>query len=328
MNFNLQILSYEAPSTEYSTIRQTTSSKEKKRVRVEEEDEDYNDVGESGVAETGKINVCVKQKPWDLVLGGDGIDFRKVSISATLLLHASSSPVETRSIKPLSFSVRPTKSGEQCVVEVRLNVLSSQLEHSLFSIRFTAGESSVISEPIRVVSKKSQLEKSAPKRSRTTQVATRDAVLAMMDKMDEQQAMNQAMMQSLMKQNRQMVEALKKSGKGKNNGFCEMEEDSSSIVIQQEDQSVGGSFVGALKAVLAAYRDTPLEERMSLVHQFSNLTSQEKSSFEEIVALVNPTTKIEPDFVPSSMPLSFDSFKDSGRFVMGKSIDNIFDWNM
>jgi len=274
-----------------------------------------------GVAETGKVNVCVKQKPWDLVLGGDGIDFRKVSIAAQLLLHESLAPVETRSIEPLTFSVRPTKSGEQCVVEVRLNVLSSQLENSLFSIRFSAGESSVVSEPIRVVSKKSQLEKSAPKRSRTTQVATRDAVLAMMEKMDQQQEMNTAMMQSLMKQNRQLMESLQKKGKGKNSSgglFCELEEESSSFV-QQEDQSVGGSFAGALKAVLAAYRDTPMEERMSLVNQFADLTAAEKASFEEIVAVVNP--KMMPS-IASPPPMHFPIMS------MGKSIDNIFDFNL
>ncbi len=192
---SLSIVSYDAPSVEFATVKAAGSHKRK-----------GGDDG-AGAAVTGRVLCCIKAKPWGLELGCEGADLRKAKVSCQLLLCDTDEPVEARTVEPLHFSVRPAKDGRTATVEVRIAVLSSQLEGALFKLRFGLGEGNdgedeeeeglwCDSDPIKVVSKKSQLEKGDKpvKRTRTTQVATRDAVLDMIQKMEEQQAATAGML--------------------------------------------------------------------------------------------------------------------------------------
>ena len=216
---SLAIVSYDAPAIEYATVKSVGSHKRKADGDSDEE---------KGAAVTGRVLCCIKAKPWGLDLGcvegGAKLDFRKATLACELLLCDSDEAVATRSTEPLHFSVRPAKDGRTASVEVRISVLSSQLEGALFKLRFSLDERhSCDSEPIKVVSKKSQLDKGDKpvKRTRTTQVATRDAVLDMIQKVEEQQAATATLMGRMMAQ----IEALTaKAGQSPPPPPCESED--------------------------------------------------------------------------------------------------------
>lgn len=177
---SLFVVSYDAPHVEYGTIKPAGAQKRKS-------DSESDDSGQA--ASTGRVQCCVKAKPWSLDLGGN-VDFRACEVSCVLLLSDTEKAVETRTVDALQFSVRPSKDGHTANVELKISVLSSQYEGALFKLRFDCVTNkqklTCFSESIKVVSKKSQLEKSeVKKRTRTTQVATREAVLEMLEKIEE-----------------------------------------------------------------------------------------------------------------------------------------------
>ena len=79
----------------------------------------------------------IKAKPWGLDLGcagGAKLDFRKATVTCELLLCETGEAVAARTTEALQFSVRPAKNGLTASVEVRISVLSSQLEGALFNL--------------------------------------------------------------------------------------------------------------------------------------------------------------------------------------------------
>lgn len=134
-----------------------------------------------------RVQLVVKNRGFDVVLGSadNQIDFRKGRVSGSLCFQSSGSVIEQQKGEPCLFSFTPAKNGETCNVDCKISILSSQMQHSLFVIKFLYNEDCLVTEPFRVVSKKSQLEKSQTRkrRTRTTQVATREAVLSMIDQM-------------------------------------------------------------------------------------------------------------------------------------------------
>jgi len=261
-DLSINVVAYEAPSVEYAAVASKATKKRK-----------------ADVTETGRIQCCVKAKPWDLTLGSDSFDFRKATISARLVVHDTEAAVETRTAEPLGFSVRPNSSnGKTCAVEVRVGVLSSQMEGALFSIHFTAESkgavASCLTEPIRVVSKKSQLEKSQPKRSRTSQVATRDAVLSLIEKIEEENSAST--LARLAKQNDQILALLRGGKKARADGqvSIEDEEDSSISVSQAVHQPT------PLQAFVAAYAS----DRSLLSTHLAAMNDDGKSAFRSLLS--------------------------------------------
>ncbi len=167
------VVGYEAPSIEYATIKTEGSSKRKAQ-------DSESDADDTCLASTGRVHCCVKNRPWSVNIGGT-IDFRHCKVACDLLLADSDKVVDRKDA--IIFSIKPGKSGD---VELKISVLSSQYEGALFKLRFESKGLICFSEPIKVVSKKSQLEKeTTKKRTRTTQVATREAVLEMLEKMEK-----------------------------------------------------------------------------------------------------------------------------------------------
>lgn len=257
----LRVLSYEAPGTEYLSVARKGGKRK-------------NDDNSDDAVETGRVQVCVKNKAWDIKLGseGSGADFRKARISTLLLLQESDEVVSSRTCEAVVFSVKPAKDGRTADVEVRISVLSSQFEGSLFKLRFALGEAaSADSEPIKVVSKKSQLEKAdnKPKRSRTTQLATRDAVLDMIGKMETQTSQTErqmARMEAAMQASMQRLEA-QVSQLARGEGRVKVKEE------EEEDTSGGAASAGitaeqaerAFRAAATAYAALAQAERTQLV---------------------------------------------------------------
>ena len=300
----LQIVDYTAPSVEYAAV---ASAKKRKATSPDSGDDEQS---------TGRVQLCVKSKPWDLTLGSSSlaaVDFRKARISASLVDHETQEVVELRNAESLGFTLRPSANGKQCAVEVRIGVLSSQMEGALFAIRFTAesrGESlSVLSEPIRVVSKKSQLEKANPKRTRTSQVATRDAVLDLINKIESQNV--PSLMGKLFVQNEAILAQLGKTQK-RGSTYVEEEEDSS-VCLQ------------ARTSPLVALLDMIKSDRSAIFTELNALSESDKRLFADMsVALAPPLPSglFSPPPPAHDMPFPVElRMRSSDRLMVA----NIFD---
>lgn len=289
----MSVVAYHAPSVEYGALGSGGKRKAEELVQA--------------TTETGRVQCCVKAKPWDLTLGSDHLDFRNVTLSAVLLLHDAQTLVETRLGEPLVFTVRPSAAdGKTCFVEVRVGVLSSQMEGALFCIRFTAQAqgltASCLTEPIRVVSKKSQLEKAPPKRSRTSQVATRDAVLTLIDKLEEDDSAT--VLARISKQNDRILALLGRNQKRKGRSSSEDDDDSSVFVPPAQP---------AVRSFVAAYA----QDRTAFFNDFNQLSDIERKVFVELAAAVLPSPSNAADSIPFSPPPPFPDFR------FGKSLDNL-----
>lgn len=219
----LVVLKYEAPSKSYTALPKGGAATKRRHANASSEDDydqDDEDVDEEDARLTSPVHVCIKNKGWDLVLGSaqGTVDFRKAKVGARLLFECSAEQVERKTTEPMVYDVRPNKDGRTASVELKIAVLSSQMEGALFTVEFTViplgakkGASlDLVSEPIRVVSKKSQLEAatSQKKRSRTTQAATREVVLDAIAKMEETMSQSQQQMTDLYSQNTRQAQLI------------------------------------------------------------------------------------------------------------------------
>lgn len=252
---------------EYGTVKAVGAQKRKA--------DSESDEGSGQAASTGRVQCCVKAKSWGLTLGGTGgVDFRACEISCFLLIADSEKIVETRA-NALDFSVKPSSNGVSAQVEVKISVLSSQFEGALFKLRFDCvtkakDRLTCFSEPIKVVSKKSQLEKedSSKKRTRTTQVATREAVLEMLEKIEDRDA-------EMLKQFAAINAAVNKLSKNahmNNNNVINAEE-------------TPRSPTKALDAALDLIATLPPAARQAVTH---NLSPQKLALLHEIAGAIFP----------------------------------------
>lgn len=125
------------------------------------------------------MHVVVKNQPFLVQVGmssnssleAQAFDFKKASLEARLLYDCDQlKEVDFVKLKPLEYKCHASDfdRGDQITVELKLKVLSSQLEDMFFRIRFTAlhpvtkqpvPSLTVVSEPIKVVSKPDQVRK-------------------------------------------------------------------------------------------------------------------------------------------------------------------------
>ncbi len=125
--------------------------------------------------------------------------------------------VETVSKSPLEYVAHVDESGYNAAVEVRLKVLSSQLEGSYFLVAFTAFDPSTgktleaISQPIKCVSKKLQIRRLLAKQDNVNpmevaQVAPKrtpsDSVAEALLRIEEQQREQTRLIQEISEQQR------------------------------------------------------------------------------------------------------------------------------
>lgn len=278
---SLQVVSVECPGEEFLAL---STNKNGKRER-EECSED------SDVQVSTRALVVIKMKKWDLVLGSkkDILDFRQGTFKCVLVHeHDSTEVVERKGGTVLSCKFNPSKNGNTCAVEVIIGVLSSQLG-GLFKICFTFDDrDSCYTDVIKVVSKKSQLEKDdKPKRVRTTQVATREAVLELIDEVRKERKKNEGMMERILLQNKQIKEKL--DGKG-----C--------VKIEEGDEtpqfsSLQDSCVDSLRKSLQAMAKLDASEMQTAM----KLLAESMTQIE-----MNVLEQVSNNLIPSLPPKDFE----------------------
>jgi hypothetical protein len=126
----------------------------------------------NGIQKT--VHIVVKNQPFVVSLGLAGnATFGESSKIDCRLVYDSESLKEVDFVKksPMECKIVQTESPAQINVELKMKVLTSQLEDMLFRIRFTVLDSetlrplTVLTEPIKVVSKPEQAKKNSKKQT-------------------------------------------------------------------------------------------------------------------------------------------------------------------
>jgi hypothetical protein len=151
------------------------------------------------------VHVVVKNNPFmvTLALMDKHINFHRVSVDVQLVYDCSSlKEVDFVKLKPMDFKTKPNDEGDQLSVEIRIKVLTSQLEDMFFRVKITLVDPrthkelpnlSAITHPIRVVSKPDQVKKKVKKRKR----APTDNLMDMLGRIEAQQREQQRMLKKL-----------------------------------------------------------------------------------------------------------------------------------
>ncbi|EGC33818.1 hypothetical protein DICPUDRAFT_98447 [Dictyostelium purpureum] len=151
------------------------------------------------------VHVVVKNNPFLLTLSllDNSLNFHQLTPEVQLVYDSESlKEVDSATVKPLEYKTRANEEGDQLTIELRIKVLSSQLEDMLFRAKVkivdprTRKETqglSVITHPIRVVSKPDQVKKKAKKRKR----APTDSLMDTLNRIEHQQKEQQRLLKKL-----------------------------------------------------------------------------------------------------------------------------------
>jgi len=157
-------------------------------------------VSKNGLQKT--VHIVVKNSPFYLTLGlspgSSKIDLNQVAFEPTLMYDCDGNKeVDYVRVRPYEFKAVPNENGTQVEVELRIKVLTSQHEDMLFKVKIQGQNPiskedivglSVITSPIKVISKPEQLKKKSKeskKRSLTDMLV--DTVQRIEKKQEEQQ---------------------------------------------------------------------------------------------------------------------------------------------
>eukprot|EP01113_Clastostelium_recurvatum_P015557 TRINITY_DN1869_c0_g1_i3.p1 TRINITY_DN1869_c0_g1~~TRINITY_DN1869_c0_g1_i3.p1 ORF type:complete len:461 (-),score=142.85 TRINITY_DN1869_c0_g1_i3:59-1441(-) len=151
------------------------------------------------------VHVVVKNNPFLLTLAllDKSLNFQQLTTEVQLVYDCPSlKEVDFVKLKPLEWKTRPNEEGDQLTVELRIKVLTSQLEDMFFRVKVKVVDPrtrkefphlSVLTHPIRVVSKPDQVRKKIKKRKR----APTDSLMDTLQRLEAQQRDHQRMLKKL-----------------------------------------------------------------------------------------------------------------------------------
>lgn len=184
------------------------------------------------------VGVCVKKKGFPIKVSTENqdFDFSKVNLNVSLLYdNNSQAPVDFIEQVPLTIKTKISKDKMSATIDVTILVLSSQLENSLFLIKIRAENkkdkkdfSECISMPIKVVSKVTQLNTKAKKRTRNRSTPTKEMFINAMEKLDKGQEKHSELLATLLEQSRQQTLVLQT--------LLQVEADDMIQIIKQDDK--------------------------------------------------------------------------------------------
>jgi len=152
-------------------------------------------------------HVVVKNTPFQIVLGlrnplvgGQPVDFNHFTVDSRLV-YDSDGPLEKEvdfvKVKPVEVKAHVNERADQTTLEFKIKVLTSQHEDMFFRARIVALDPStgnefvpsvsVLSDPIKVISKPEQLKKRKPSKKRTLTDLLVDTVTRIEKQQHEQQ---------------------------------------------------------------------------------------------------------------------------------------------
>jgi len=156
-------------------------------------------VVKGGVEKT--VHVVVKGSPFYFTIGSVDpnfrVDFSQIAFEASLVYDCpGDKEVDFVRAKPLEFKPTATNGGHNLETEIRIKILSSQHEDMSFRVKIRGTNPitkedmpgvSILTPPIKVISKPEQIKKREPSRKRTMTETLLDTI-SRIEKVQEEQA--------------------------------------------------------------------------------------------------------------------------------------------
>jgi len=167
------------------------------------------------------VHIVVKNSPFHFQLGLANsntckIDFSQVAFDAHLIYDCEGDKeVDFVKVKPMEFKSTPSENGKILETELRIKVLTSQHEDMLFKVRIVGSNPitreeipgmSIISQPIKVISKPEQLKKKQSNKKRNVTDLMADTINRIEKKQEEQKKL----IEKLIEQQNEKVEKKQK----------------------------------------------------------------------------------------------------------------------
>eukprot|EP01114_Cavostelium_apophysatum_P018343 TRINITY_DN5662_c0_g1_i1.p1 TRINITY_DN5662_c0_g1~~TRINITY_DN5662_c0_g1_i1.p1 ORF type:complete len:398 (+),score=101.61 TRINITY_DN5662_c0_g1_i1:86-1279(+) len=158
-----------------------------------------------------KVHIVVKNQPFfiqagllsSVVVDGQNVDFSKFPVETRLLYDSEPlKEVDFVKLKPMDCKLHLNDKGDQVTSEIRIKVLTSQLEDMLFRVRIAATHPqtkkridhlTVVSEPIRVVSKPEQVKRKIQQQQNPGVVPVKKAPQPQQPKRDHDEILSAAL---------------------------------------------------------------------------------------------------------------------------------------
>jgi hypothetical protein len=169
-----------------------------------------------------RVHVVVKKSPFQIQVGfrlgvNPPLDFNNYTYDAVLLYDShDSKPVDYVRDKPVDIRTQVSESGEELSVELKVKVLTSQHENSLFRIKIIVLDPNtglpfhpywyIVTAPVKVISKpelskRKKTSATEPTTVRPTKRKANDLVAEAVARLAEQQRQQQEAIQRFMKLN-------------------------------------------------------------------------------------------------------------------------------
>ncbi len=205
------------------------------------------------------VHIVVKNTPFVIALASKDLDhfnFKNALIDVQLVYDTTSfKEVESVKMKPIESKLKHSDSGDVVNIEIRIKVLTSQLEDMFFRVRIAAldpitksilPQYSILSHPIRVISKPDQLLKKTKKRKR----APTENLIDMLDRIEEQQKEQQRMLKRL---------CVGGTSNPQSSGTNYMRKFTLSLMVMLvgEQEGTKGGFRAAFTEFLSAFKQHP-----------------------------------------------------------------------
>jgi len=233
------------------------------------------------------------------VIDGHIVDFNRCPLEARLLYDCDDlKEVGFVKSKPMEYKCHVNEKGDQVTVELRVKVLTSQLEDSHFRIKFVAVEQSskeniesicAISESIKVVSKPEQVKKkkpladiSQPKKKRNINDVLVDTLVRIESTcLQQQQSIAKVIEQQEIQQmhNNALIQSLFATSLGSMN--CEKLSDSGKLKKETPNE-----FEVAFQKFVEAYNKIQTDERPEKIRRLIRTSpTKETHKFTELLEL-------------------------------------------
>lgn len=172
-------------------------------------------ISKNGLQRT--VHIVVKNSPFYLTLGlspgsSNKVDLNQVAFEPTLMYDCEGSKeVDYVRVKPYEFKAVPNETGNEVEVELRIKVLTSQHEDMLFKVKIQGQNPmtkedipglSVITSPIKVISKPEQLKK---KNKESKKRSLTDMLVETVQRIEKKQEEQQQLISKLMTQQSEIL---------------------------------------------------------------------------------------------------------------------------
>lgn len=241
------------------------------------------------------VHTVVKNAPFMIILGlnhhanvkpNEQLNFSRLSFSTALVYDAEEPPynkqVDFVKVKPVEHKAKVSGQGSQVFLEVRLKVLTSQHENSLFRVKITAYQTTtsegffpelcVYSDAIKVMSKPEQIMKKAHlKKKRTVEDSLTDTVSRILEQQKQQEQLIHTLIEAVV------------AADGKKRKIADTRRDTA--VAESVKKVEKDGFETCFKSLIQSFDSLPVEDRPMKVRRVVQNASVAES--EEVALLLN-----------------------------------------